>query len=299
MFENYIGQEHIKKVLTGFINYSNRINKPLQHMLITGPSGTGKTLLANEIAKETKSFCKTLLASTVTEEELVKTLWSLHDRDILILDEIQSLKKNLVEILFPVMSDRLLYLNYNGTVQKYQVSNFTIIGATDRAGQLNSALLNRFKLTLELVPYTEEDLVKLAKLSYKSVELPDEICYNIVSLCKGVPRILLNILSNLEMYMESISRTVVSNEDIDVLKTFLNIDKNGLDNVDRQIIEYLYKNINGASVDTLASVCGCLRVNIEQLHEPYLIKLGLINKCSSGRSLTATGRKYYEESKKC
>lgn len=296
MFENYVGQNHIKTVLSGLVSYHKTSNEPLQHMLITGPSGTGKTKLANEIAGVMNVNCISLLATNTSEEDLIKAICSLHDRDLLVIDELQSLKKKLVEILFPIMTDRILYVNYNGYMQKFQVNNFTIIGATDRAGLLNPALLNRFQLQLNLKPYTRNDLIQLIKLNTKGYIISDIMCNNIAMLCKDVPRILLNIISSIKIYLNSIHKVELEECDLIAIRDFLGINELGLDTMDLIMLKYLNDN-KSASVQTLASVCGCLPTNIENLHEPYLIKLGFISKSSSGRTITEKGIAYCNKEK--
>lgn len=291
MFENYIGQEHIKKVLSTLINYSKESKEPLQHMLITGSSGNGKTFLVNEIAKEFGVKCTSLLATSMSENDLIKAICDSSDCDLILLDEIHSLSKKVTEILFPVMAEGILYARYKGTMQRFKVSKFTIVGATDRVGLLNPALLNRFQLSLNLKPYTIEEFSQLIRLHMKGFEVSDSMCIMISKLCKDVPRILINIVNSIKIYLKSINKTKLEIEDLDAVREFLGVDRLGLDDLDLTILKYLSAS-GSASLQTLASVCGCLAINIENLHEPYLIRLGFIKKESCGRTITQKGLDY-------
>lgn len=291
MFENYVGQEHIKKVLTGLINYHVTSQEPLQHILITGSSGLGKTVLSNEIAKALGTNFKALLATTATDADIVEAVCSMQNKDILFIDEIHALNKKATEVLFPVMAEGILYARYKGTVQRFKVSKFTIIGATDRVGLLNPALLNRFQLSLNLKPYTIEEFSQLIRIHTKGFDISDSMCILICKLCKGVPRILINIINSIKIYLKSINKTKLEKEDLDAVREFLGVDELGLNNIDIALLKYLNDN-NTASLQTLASVCGCLATNIENLHEPYLLRLGFIKKESTGRSITQSGRDY-------
>lgn len=291
MFENYIGQEHIKKVLTGLINYHKTAQEPLQHILITGSSGLGKTHLSNEIADAMGTNFKAVLATTATDADIIEAVCSLKDKDILFIDEIHALNKKATEILFPIMAEGILYARYKGTMQRFRVSKFTIVGATDRVGLLNPALLNRFQLSLNLKPYTIEEFSQLIRLHMKGFEVSDSMCIMISKLCKDVPRILINIVNSIKIYLKSINKTKLEIEDLDAVREFLGVDGLGLDDLDLTILKYLSAS-GSASLQTLASVCGCLATNIENLHEPYLIRLGFIKKESCGRTITQKGLDY-------
>ena len=169
MFEKYIGQDHIKDLLSTFITYSKSSTEPLQHMLITGASGAGKTTLANAIAKELGVKCISLLATNASEDDLIKAICNLSDKDILFIDEIHALNKKLIEILFPIISEHILYTKYQGVMTRFRVSNFTIIGATTHEGKLPTALLNRFTVTLNLKPYEKSELTDITKLYLKDL----------------------------------------------------------------------------------------------------------------------------------
>lgn len=290
MFENYVGQDHIKKMLGSLIEYHKTAPEPLQHTLITGASGLGKTRIANEIANALGTNFVPLLATTATETDLIKAVCSLNDKDLLFLDELQSANKKFIELLFPIMAEGLLYVQYHGTMRAFRVSKFTIIGATDRPGLLNPALLNRFQLTLNLKPYTTEEFVKLIKLHTSGININDDLCVKISKLCKGVPRILINILGSIKIYLKSVHKNTLEDYDLETVKEFLGIDSLGLDHIDLTILKYLSQS--KMSLKNLANVCGCLATNIENLHEPYLIQLGFIECGAGGRSITQKGLDY-------
>lgn len=291
MFEKYIGQDHIKNVLSTLINYSKSTKEPMQHMLITGASGNGKTFLVNEIAKELGVKCISLLATNASEDDLIKAICNLSDGDLIFLDEAQSLNKKLIEILFPIISEHILYTKYQGVMTRFRVSNFTIIGATTHEGKLPTALLNRFTVTLNLKPYTENELTAMTKLYLGQYTANDTMLKAIVNMSKGVPRIITNITNSVKVYLKSLGKDTLEQKDLKMIQMFLGVNDIGLNNVDFEILRYLSK-VKSASLKTLASVLSIEAINIEQIHEPYLIKLGFIERSSAGRTITDAGRKY-------
>ena len=291
MFEKYIGQDHIKDLLTTFIAYSKSSTEPLQHMLITGSSGAGKTTLSNTIAKELGVKCVSLLATNASEDDLIKAICNLSDKDILFIDEIHALNKKLIEILFPIISEHILYTKYQGVMTRFRVSNFTIIGATTHEGKLPTAFLNRFTVTLNLKPYTESELATMTKLYLGQYKADDTMLNAIVNMSKGVPRIITNIVNSVKVYLKSLGKDTLEQKDLKMIQMFLGVNDIGLNNVDFEILKYLCK-VKAASLKTLASVLSIEAINIEQIHEPYLIKLGFIERCSAGRTITDAGRKY-------
>lgn len=291
MFEKYIGQEHIKNVLSTLINYSKTTKEPMQHMLITGASGNGKTFLVNEIAKELGVKCISLLATNASEDDLIKAICNLSDGDLLFLDECHSLNKKLIEILFPIISEHILYTKYQGMMTRFRVSNFTIIGATTHEGKLPTALLNRFTVTLNLKPYTESELTAMTKLYLGQYKADDTMLKAIVNMSKGVPRIITNITNSVKVYLKSLDKDTLEQKDLKMIQMFLGVNEIGLNNVDFEILRYLSR-VKSASLKTLASVLSIEAINIEQIHEPYLIKLGFIERSSVGRTITDAGRKY-------
>ena len=202
-----------------------------------------------------------------------------------------SLSKKATEILFPIMAEGILYARYKGAMRRFKVSKFTIIGATDRPGLLNPALLNRFQLSLNLKPYTTEEFSQLIRLHMKGFDISDDMCIKVSALCKDVPRILINIVNSIKIYLKSIGKTKLEEQDLATVREFLGVDELGLDTTDLIMLKYLFNNAF-ASLQTLASVCGCLTTNIENLHEPYLIKLGFVTKDMRGRRLTQAGWDY-------
>ena len=291
MFEKYIGQDHIKDLLTTFVSYSKSSTEPLQHMLITGGSGLGKTTLANAIAKELGVKCISLLATNASEDDLIKAICNLSDKDILFIDEIHALNKKLIEILFPIISEHILYTKYQGVMTRFRVSNFTIIGATTHEGKLPTALLNRFTVTLNLKPYTKSELTAMTKLYLGQYKADDTMLKAIVNMSKGVPRIITNITNSVKVYLKSLGKDTLEQKDLQMIQMFLGVNEIGLNNVDFEILRYLSR-VKAASLKTLASVLSIEAINIEQIHEPYLIKLGFIERSSAGRTITDAGRKY-------
>lgn len=291
MFENYIGQEHIKRVLSSLVSYHKTAPEPMQHILITGPSGTGKSTLVNCIEKELGTQCISLLAPMTKTADLIRALCTVNDKDMIFLDEIQSLDGKLIEMLFPVMQDGILFTPYQGKLTKFRVPKVTIIGATTHQGKLPVAFLNRFALTLNLMPYTKEELCQIARLHLQDYISDDEHTYALVNMCRDVPRILINIIKHLKLYLKSANEKEVSDEALYTMREFLDINEIGLNSVDFKILNYL-DGVPSASLKTLGSVLSIEPINIEQVHEPYLLKLGFIRRDSSGRVLTDKGRNY-------
>lgn len=202
-----------------------------------------------------------------------------------------SLNKKLIEILFPIISEHILYTKYQGVMTRFRVSNFTIIGATTHEGKLPTALLNRFTVTLNLKPYTESELTAMTKLYLGQYKADDTMLNAIVNMSKGVPRIITNITNSVKIYLKSLGKDTLEQKDLKMIQMFLGVNDIGLNNVDFEILRYLSK-VKSASLKTLASVLSIEAINIEQIHEPYLIKLGFIERSSAGRTITDAGRKY-------
>lgn len=202
-----------------------------------------------------------------------------------------ALNKKLIEILFPIISEHILYTKYQGVMTRFRVSNFTIIGATTHEGKLPTALLNRFTVTLNLKPYTESELTAMTKLYLGQYKADDTMLNAIVNMSKGVPRIITNITNSVKIYLKSLGKDTLEQKDLKMIQMFLGVNEIGLNNVDFEILRYLSK-VKSASLKTLANVLSIEAINIEQVHEPYLIKLGFIERSSAGRTITDAGRKY-------
>lgn len=255
---------------------------------------THNTTLATTISKELGVKCVSLLATNASEDDLIKAICNLSDKDILFIDEIHALNKKLIEILFPIISEHILYTKYQGVMTRFRVSNFTIIGATTHEGKLPTAFLNRFTVTLNLKPYTESELSTMTKLYLGQYKADGTMLNAIVNMSKGVPRIITNIVNSVKVYLKSLGKDTLEQKDLKMIQMFLGVNDIGLNNVDFEILKYLCK-VKAASLKTLASVLSIEAINIEQIHEPYLIKLGFIERNSRGRSITEKGLDYLKQ----
>lgn len=296
MFADFIGQNHIKDLLTVTINTYKQTAAVLPHMLITGSSGCGKTTLANAIAKEYDCKCFTLFAKGLTYDDIIHTLSLMHVNDILFIDEIHTLNKKVIEHLFSLMSDNIIHYKFNGTLLTIEVPKITILGATTHQGMLLEALRNRFVLTLMLHSYTQEDIRQMLLMQLNDVQIDETIVNELVSLTRLVPRTLNNILTYLRMYINTHVPPRVSVQDIQAVKTALGIYKYGLTTDDIKILSCLDKT-DTISVKSLSNMTNIESINILQIHEPYLQKCGFLKVTNKGRSITMMGRKYLQEIK--
>ena len=290
--KEYIGQDKVKENMKIYIEAAKKRGEPLDHVLLYGPPGLGKTTLANIISNEMKSNIKITSGPAITKPgDLAAVLTSLSEFDVLFIDEIHRLNKNVEEILYPALEDYTLdiVIGQGPTAKSIRIDlpKFTLIGATTKAGSLTTPLRDRFGIVHRLELYTIKDLTTIIKRSANilKIEIDDESSVEIARRSRGTPRIANRLLKRVRDYALVLGD---GNINIKITKTALNrleIDELGLDEIDRKILEVMIEKYGGRpiGIDTLATTVGEEVDTIEDVYEPYLIQIGFISRTPRGR----------------
>lgn len=300
-FDTYIGQEEIKEHLKISIEAAKKRNKSISHILLYGPPGLGKTTLAGIIANQmNKKIIYTSAPSIEKPADIASLLLQLNTGDILFIDEVHSLKKQFEEILYPAMEDFKLDISIqdgsNNKIMRIDLPNFTLIGATTNPGNLTNPFRDRFMHCKQLKYYTQEELVRIINRSSKimDLEIHEEAAKKIAERSRGTARIANNLLSLVGDYAIVENNSIINNEITEKALNSLNIDKKGLDYLDRKILKTIYINYNNKPVGlkNLASAIGEDKETIEYMSEPYLMQINLLTRTHRGRILTEEGISY-------
>ena len=291
-FEEYIGQEKVRSNLSVFIEAAKKRNEPLDHVLLYGPPGLGKTTLAGIIAAEMGVNLRITTGPSIEKAaDLAGLLTNLNDNDVLFIDEIHRLNRAVEEILYPAMEDFAFDIIMGkgpaARSLRLDLPKFTLVGATTRAGLLTAPLRDRFGVISRLEMYTPEELSRIVKRSANilQVEIDEKGAREIALRSRGTPRIANRLLKRVRDFAEVKGDGVITGNISQVALDALEVDKLGLDNIDRNLLTTIIVKFSGGPVglDTLAAATGEEHTTIEDVYEPYLIQLGFISKTPRGR----------------
>ena len=296
VLDDYIGQDKVKENLAVYIQAARGRGEALDHVLLYGPPGLGKTTLAGVIANEMGVNLRVTSGPAIEKQgDLAALLTNLQEGDVLFIDEIHRLNRQVEEVLYPAMEDGALDIiigkGPSARSIRLDLPHFTLIGATTRAGQLSAPLRDRFGVIFRLEMYTNEQLSSIVKRSADILNIPvdEKGAMEIASRSRGTPRIANRLLKRVRDFADVMGNGEITQEIAHMALNRLEIDELGLDSNDRRMLEMIIKGYSGGPVglETLASALGEETVTLEDVCEPYLMQLGFLARTPRGRCATA------------
>ncbi|MFA6782052.1 MAG: Holliday junction branch migration DNA helicase RuvB [Sedimentibacter sp.] len=303
----YIGQNKVKEVLNIFIESAKMRAQPLDHVLLSGPPGLGKTTLANIISNELGVNIRVTSGPAIERAgDLAAILTNLNENDVLFIDEIHRLNKVVEEIMYPALEDFALDIiigkGPSARSIRLDLPKFTLIGATTRSGMLASPLRDRFGVMCNLDFYEPEDLkeIVLRSASIINIEVNEKGANEIAKRSRGTPRIANRLLKRVRDYAIVKGEGIIDLKTADEALKMLEIDEIGLDKLDRRILNTIIDFYKGGPVglDTLAASIGEEKGTIEDVYEPYLLQIGYLNRTPRGRVVSELGYKHVKKTRK-
>lgn len=298
---DYIGQEKVKENLSVYIEAAKTRGESLDHVLLYGPPGLGKTTLAGIIANEMGvNFRLTSGPAIEKPKDLAALLTNLNEGDVLFIDEIHRMNRVVEEVLYPAMEDNALdiIIGQGPSARSIRIDlpHFTLVGATTRAGQLSAPLRDRFGVVLRLELYSPEELSLIVKRSagILGVDTDEQGAMEIASRSRGTPRIANRLLKRARDFAQVLGNGIITDATANMALERMEIDSLGLDSIDRMLLNCMIKNYNGGPVglDTIAAAIGEEAVTIEDVYEPYLMQIGFLSRTPRGRCVTPAGYRH-------